>query len=313
MLDQRPFSLPPKLTLMLTAAVISAALTHAGCNTSGLSGSSGGSSKAKKTEKTETSSAGSNGGGDDFGDLDEDEQSSGTAPASPSSEDPDDTRAIPPEVVSGAYLTCTAHRQDPRDQTSRLLYGCAAFDAADNRLALGAALTEVELKNNKTGDKINGTRRTPPADGRYDFLWEVLDQIDVSKIKARACIQSTADLLWIERKPVVCTSAVKSGYPNFRTCVDLETEVCVACGEGTMTWTKLPNTDAATDYTLNRIPVNTQTGLCTEPPVPLTYTVVGTTDGMVTVSFNNGATTDFCLAVDAYLPGGSTYQGGILD
>lgn len=293
----------PTLYALLIATLLS------GCNTSGMSGSGKSSSKKSTSEKSEESSLGTEEAGnkkvrDELGD-------DGLAEETADQEDPDDTRAIPPEVVSGAYLTCTAHRGTARDQTSRLLYGCAAFDSSNNRLPLGNAVTDFELKNG-SGGKVDGTRLDPP-DNRYDLLWDVHERIDLSKLNPRACIQTTdGELHWLERDANVCAATATTGLPNFRVCVDMSTNVCMACGEGTISWNAMPGVTSQS-YKLLKYSVDQNTGLCTGSPTELSYTYLPQQNGLLRASFNNNATSDFCLGMSVTMPLGRVIWGGILD
>lgn len=64
------------------------------------------------------------------------QENSSEASAEPSAENDDETRVMPPEVVSGAYLTCSVD-----ESQARVVFGCNAFAADGRKQALPKAQT----------------------------------------------------------------------------------------------------------------------------------------------------------------------------
>jgi hypothetical protein len=84
----------------------------------------------------------------------------------------DDTRIVEPELLSGAYLTCSVAVSAAKPaQPGETYFGCVAFDANKNRLDLSQAKVSFILKD------LQGNVLSAPVvdlpDTDQDVVWQV--------------------------------------------------------------------------------------------------------------------------------------------
>lgn len=95
-----------------------------------------------------------------------------TTPADDEAAD-EDLRIIPPEVVSGAYLTCTdASSIDAPPPPGYVYYGCSALDADGERIDLSGARSEFALRDPQ-GAEVKAAK-VVVEDRDDDVIWQVL-------------------------------------------------------------------------------------------------------------------------------------------
>lgn len=113
---------------------------------------------------------------------------SSTTTASEDTND-DETRVMPPEVVSGAYLTCSIvdSAARPAPEGNRY-YGCIALDKAHQRIDLKNVKVEFELKGLKSGLALD-VPTVELADTDKDVVWQVPNDVLKEGVSADAAFE----------------------------------------------------------------------------------------------------------------------------
>src|SRR5690606_11389276 len=84
----------------------------------------------------------------------------------------EDLRVIPPEVVSGAYLTCASEERQSEESGGSVLYGCNVFDSNDRRVDVEDVRPQWRLF---AGGEIISAPEI--RDERYHKAWKVAAEI----------------------------------------------------------------------------------------------------------------------------------------
>jgi hypothetical protein len=85
----------------------------------------------------------------------------------------EDLRIIPPEVVSGAYLTCVdASSYDAPPPPGYVYYGCSVLDADGERIDLSRVKSDFALRDPQ-GVEVKAAKVVVP-DRDDDVIWQVL-------------------------------------------------------------------------------------------------------------------------------------------
>ena len=82
----------------------------------------------------------------------------------------EDLKVIPPEIVTGGFLTC-ASEDDPGD-AAFVTYGCTAFDHANQRIELGGFFHDWVLQDAHHND-IEAAVLELPDDSDFQQLWRI--------------------------------------------------------------------------------------------------------------------------------------------
>lgn len=281
-------SIPIMIVLMLTTA----------CSGSGLSGVSPGGAKNKKKSGGET--LGTEEAGETTKDKDRGQggDEGGNEPAGDG-----ELRVIPPEIVSGAYLTCVGERGDPNDQTSSLDYGCAAYDKNGARLSLAGAVQVWTLKTNE-GTDVAAQDKGPQES--LDQVWRLNERVPVSELHPKVVLTTGA----IEPRDDVCTVATVAGGQKLETCIKL-TDVCAACSKATMYITDLGG-DPSSNYLVVTTEAGSAKDVCSGPPTATSTQSATRVNGRIKLVFGFTAKPALCFQLKAEV-GGKIVDGGILD
>lgn len=161
------------------AVAVAAAFTACGASAS-LSGSSKAPAKGEDKEKSEDVS-----------------ERSSSSDAGEHGEDEDDLRAVPPEVVSGAYLVCdTVEEAAETDNLEGYgYYGCTAFGSDDARLDLSAYAVDFELAA-KSDAALTAERLEPGAFGRDEHaMWRLPESELAAGVSAWMDVKTTSGVV----------------------------------------------------------------------------------------------------------------------
>lgn len=111
-------------------------------------------------------------------------------------EDPDDTRAVPPAAVSGAYLVCEQPLTVPAHDDEESIYiGCNAFGRDDERLTFDPTAQTWTLREKSDDEKVEAQRVLDIASVDPDLelhcLWLVKKDALRSGVYAQVQVRTT--------------------------------------------------------------------------------------------------------------------------
>lgn len=139
-----------------------------------------------ETTKEESSGSGRQNHDDQSKQNDTQAQADGEAAS-----DEDNLRAIPPEIVSGAYLTCAP--------IETIHYGCSAFDGQDQRLDLASFKASFHLAT-KAGAPVDAPKVELPNRSE-NVIWQVSAELIAQGLTASADVETTdGQTLTIKRR-----------------------------------------------------------------------------------------------------------------
>lgn len=102
-------------------------------------------------------------------------------------EEDEDLRVIPPEIVSGGYLTCSASFGDAGAPDQPLSFGCSAR-VGEQKADLKGFLKDWGVFDAVTQERVEAPE-TPPLEGEADIAWSLSQELYNKGVFARLLLK----------------------------------------------------------------------------------------------------------------------------